>query len=107
MVDVDRALAGASNPHLAFWFSNGVIVRSLRELAKALETLDNDVFHYHVNNDKNDIYNWVVDVFGDDVLAEKIRDETNRRELARKIRAHIKELEKEKRILVYTRQKMA
>jgi hypothetical protein len=103
LADVVRALSQVSDPYLAFWFNNGVIVKSLKEMAGALETVDNDVFHYHVNKDKNDIYNWVVDVFADDSLASRIRQETNRREMARKIRVRIRELEKEGRNVVQQR----
>ena len=92
-MDAKKALSTISDAHLAFWFNNGVVVKSLKELAHHLDSIDQNVFHYHVNHDKNDIFNWVQDVFSDNVLAQSIKGELNSKNMARKIFAHIQELQ--------------
>lgn len=49
---------------------NGENYRNLYELAKALNTMDNDTFSFHVNNDKNDFASWVLDVMKNDELSK-------------------------------------
>ena len=55
-----------------FWAANGTIIRSMFELAGALEGMDGYTFAQHVNEGKNDFGNWAKDVLQDQELAEKL-----------------------------------
>ncbi|MFH1849927.1 MAG: DUF5752 family protein, partial [archaeon] len=54
------------------------IIRSLHELIDMLETMDEDTFHFHVNESKNDFANWIRGVLGDEDLAQRISDARTR-----------------------------
>lgn len=94
MTDPKRALADVPQPHMAFWFTNGTIAKNIYELVSSIESCDPGVFTYHVNTEKNDIYNWILDVLGDDVLAKRLKKEKDQKKYAKKIRRRIRELEK-------------
>lgn len=51
---------------------DGSALKSLKELAEALDSMSDDVFYYHVTKEKNDFANWVRDVFNEAELAEKL-----------------------------------
>ncbi len=55
-----------------FYVHNGEVLKNLLDLADSLETMPNNVFIYHVNEQKNDFANWVKDVLGEPVLAEEL-----------------------------------
>jgi hypothetical protein len=40
-------------------FDNGLMVSSLKEMRETLPSIDEEVFKIHVNEDKNEIANWV------------------------------------------------
>jgi hypothetical protein len=48
-------------------------LRSLDDLSEAINLIDPDTFHKHVNPDKNDFANWVEYVFGEVDLANQLR----------------------------------
>lgn len=59
-------------------FDNGVMVSSLKELKGFLPTLDNEIFAVHVNDSKNDIADFVAQLFPEDAAkmkAVKTKDE--------------------------------
>lgn len=96
MVDAQRVLGDVKDPNQAFWFTNGTIVRNIFELINTLEVCSKDVFEYHVNKEKNDIYNWVLDVLGDPELAGKLKKETSQKKYISKIKKRIIELDNPK-----------
>ncbi len=51
-------------PEKAFWLNDGRMLKNLKELAQALETMDGALWSFHANGEKNDFANWVEDVFG-------------------------------------------
>ena len=55
-----------------FWCHDGRFVKSLKELAKALNDMSDETFHYHSGEERNDFSNWVRDVVGDDKLARDL-----------------------------------
>ena len=59
-------------PDRYFFLADGRPIKSLLELADALEDMSDDVFSHHVNPDKNDFARWVQDVFCDEDLAIKL-----------------------------------
>ncbi len=77
----------------AFYLANGTYLRNLHELADALKYMDSNTFLAHVNESKNDFYNWVLDVIEDEMLAERIKNIREKEMMARTIEQRIKELE--------------
>jgi len=57
-----------------FWCSDGKVFRNLQELASALETMDDETFSHHANNERNDFSNWIADVFSEKKLAFQIKN---------------------------------
>lgn len=55
-----------------FYVIDGSIIKSLRELADALDQISDDTFYYHVTDTGNDFCNWVKDVLKEMELAEKL-----------------------------------
>lgn len=56
-----------------FRLSNGGLIRNLNELVFVVDNIDDETFKEHVNESRNDFYNWIVGVFNDDALGTKIR----------------------------------
>ncbi len=52
-----------SEYNLYFFLCNDRVISSPAELVEELETMDDDVFQFHVNKEKNDFTNWLRDVF--------------------------------------------
>ena len=77
-----------------FWVCDGRILKNSNELADALETMNDDTYRYHANNEKNDFYNWIKDVIKDRKLALMLKKSRNRESAAKKTRARVKELNK-------------
>ncbi|MBN1152663.1 MAG: hypothetical protein JXA58_05570 [Dehalococcoidia bacterium] len=63
-----------SNVPEAFTFRchNGDTYWNLRDLTRAVGSMRDDVFTYHVNENKNDFASWVADVIGDHALAREL-----------------------------------
>ena len=94
MVDAKKALSDVSGSDQAFWFSNGTIAKNIYEFVSTIESCDKGVFDYHVNSEKNDFYNWILNVLGDDILAKRVKKELDQKKFVKKLRRRIKELEK-------------
>ncbi len=60
-------------PENVFWLCTGVTLKNIEELKKALKTMEDGVFNYHVNAEKNDFANWIKDIFKDIKLAERLQ----------------------------------
>lgn len=56
-----------------FYVSNGLVLKSLRELINALHSIPDEIFYFHVNSEKNDFANWVNDVLNRRDIADNIR----------------------------------
>jgi tetratricopeptide (TPR) repeat protein len=54
-------------------FSNGLTVTSLQELLDVMPNINGATFKNHVNQNKNDIADWIKNKVGDGALAEKLR----------------------------------
>ena len=66
-------LLGDVNPNKEFCFCNGLHVKNLHELLMALETIKDDIYQFHANNEKNDFSKWINEVIGDSELASKLK----------------------------------
>jgi len=76
-------------PELCFFLVDGSTIASIKELIDALEKMNDDVFYYHVTNDRHDFSNWVRDVFQDNELAEKLVKARSRFECEAVILKHL------------------
>ncbi len=68
-----------------FWCCNDRILRNLKDLASALKKMNQEVYSYHANDEKNDFSNWVHDVVGDVTLAYQLRKAKSRDTAARRV----------------------
>lgn len=77
-------------PEKFFWLSDGRILKNLKELALALETMDETVWNYHVTAEKNDFANWIENVFGQYQLGASIRKVKSPRIAAKRLQGKLK-----------------
>ncbi len=63
------------NSDVCFVLCDGTPLYSLIDLVDAFDTMNDDVFNYHVNAEKNDFANWIKDIIGEVSLAEKLLKE--------------------------------
>lgn len=85
-----RKFLRSVSPENSLWIINGNIVKSLRELLKQLKRMNDDVFRYHVNKDRNDFYKWVKEIIGDFPLARGVKKAKNRHRVIKLIKQRIK-----------------
>ena len=61
-----------------FWVVDGTVIRSLKELAEAIDAMDNNIFQHHANSERNDFATWVKDVFELENLSRELRTTTSK-----------------------------
>jgi len=74
--EAERLLSNVPE-QFTFRCSNGDTYWNLRDLSRAVSSMNADVFSFHVNQHKNDFANWIADVIGDHTLARELWDTTN------------------------------
>ena len=77
-----------------FWVCDNQRLYNLEDLARALKSMNEDVYGYHVNASKNDFYAWVVEVVKDTTLADSLKKAKRREELLKKLEQRIAKLKK-------------
>lgn len=75
--DAKKLLADVPQEYV-FWCCDGRTMRNMQELAEALNTMADDVFAYHANEQKNDFSTWVRDIIRDDRLADDLLQVSSR-----------------------------
>ena len=68
----DKHIFEKSAGEKAFWLSNGQKIDSIKDLYRILDNINDEVFAYHVNSERNDFSTWIKGVFHEKDLAEKI-----------------------------------
>ncbi len=68
-----------------FYVRDGQVLKSLHELPAALRVMSDETFRHHVNEEKNDFYNWTLHVFQHSSLARKIKSVRSRDMMAKKV----------------------
>lgn len=68
-----------------FYAADGSVIRHLGELPDALRNMTPDTFATHVNNERNDFYNWINDVFEHSTLARKIKNIKRQETMSKKV----------------------
>lgn len=87
-------ILGDVKPAQCFWVNNGPIIHNLHEMSDTLNYMKDEVFKHHVNEEKNDIANWVRDVLKDNKLADSIKRIMRKDRVLDRINERIKQLEK-------------
>jgi len=77
-----------------FLLANNKKVSSIKELYVLLQKLDDKIFYAHVNEEKNDFYNWVRDVYQDKKLADDLLWCTNKESMIFCLKSRIEEAER-------------
>jgi hypothetical protein len=75
---------------------NGKVVRNLKGLADAMETMNDGDFGLHVYGEQNDFAEWVLEGYWDESLAGKILGIRDRKKMIRLLRKVLKKAEKER-----------
>ena len=76
-----------------FWCHDGMVVKNLKELKRALDDMSDETFHYHLAGGRNDFSKWVREVVGDDKLAEALGKTRSRIEASKAVVERISFLE--------------
>lgn len=77
-----------------FYTLNGTIINNLSELAESIEGMDQLTFSHHVNQERNDFYNWISGVIGDKELADQVKRSSTHEETKRIIENRVHKLKK-------------
>lgn len=64
---------GSASEDKVFFVHGGGVLRNLKDLQNALQSMSKEVFAYHVNSERNDFATWIRDVFADKDLAKRLR----------------------------------
>ena len=73
----------------AFWFCDGTVAYSLEEITEAIDRISDDQFRYHVNDEKNDIANWINHVINDPLLTAKLAPNLSKDQFSEMIKERI------------------
>jgi len=68
-----------------FWCHDGMVVKNLKELKRALDDMSDETFHYHLAGGRNDFSKWVREVVGDEELANELSKASSRVEAGRAV----------------------
>ncbi|MEZ4104203.1 MAG: hypothetical protein R3B60_02870 [Candidatus Paceibacterota bacterium] len=74
----------------SFWVNDGQIINNLMALQEALTNMDQEVFGYHVNSEKNDFADWVDGVLCDSDCATDLRKTKGRDKACQVVAKHLK-----------------
>jgi hypothetical protein len=77
-----RLLADVPEEYV-FRCGDGQILRNMKELGDALNTITYETYVFHANKEKNDFTNWVRDIIKDERLAKDLQKATNRAQAAK------------------------
>ena len=86
-----RALVCASDAE-CFWTTDGRVLAHLADLELAFGSMDEAVFLYHANSEKNDFSEWVEHVLEDAALAAALRRSRKPHTAAKTVRTHVRNL---------------
>ncbi len=81
------------HPDHVFRTKDGKTIKNLYELASELATMDEEVFQHHVNEERNDFYNWILHIIRDEHLARVFSEIKDRRLMLAAVEKRIKQLE--------------
>ena len=77
---------------VVFWCNDGQVFRDMQELMDGLDKMSDATFAYHLNDIKNDFSCWVMDIIGDEKLAQDLKTVKNREQAKNKVKQRYIEL---------------
>ena len=80
--EAKRLLADVPEEYV-FGCCDGQILRNMKELGDALNTMTDETYAFHANTEKNDFSNWVKDIIKDGMLANDLQKATNQAQAAK------------------------
>lgn len=84
-----KSLVYASNDN-SFWVNDGQVLNSLVALQEALNNMQNEVFAYHVQKDRNDFADWVNFVLCDGKCSSDLRKTKTKDDASVVVSKHLK-----------------
>lgn len=82
--EAERRLSNVPEEHV-FRCHDGSILRSMRELGAAFNSMTDENYAYHSNAERQDFSSWVRDIIGDDKLARDLAKSPDRAKAAKKV----------------------
>ena len=65
------------------------IQKNLKDLLEYIQNIEEKIFNYHVNSEKNDFYNWINEVIKDKKLAKLIKKKRKSKAMYKTIKNRI------------------
>lgn len=84
-ITISKKILGEAPEEYHFVLKDGTRLKSIQDLADALDTMHEDIFSHHVTSMRNDFANWVEDIFSDRDLGKDLRSAHNQIETRIKI----------------------
>ncbi len=81
------------HPELALRTKNGRRINNLYQLASELAAMDEEIFRYHVTEQRNDFANWIQHIVRDEHLARVLASIKDRRLMFAAVEKRIQDLE--------------
>jgi hypothetical protein len=73
-----------------FWVNDGRYLNNLEELKTTLDSMTDETYTFHVNENKSDFAKWVDEVIGDDKLAADLKKSATHAMASKAVAARIK-----------------
>jgi hypothetical protein len=77
---------------VVFWCNDGQIFRDLNDLMNGFDIMSEATFEYHLNDNKNDFSCWIMDIIGDQALAQDLKSVKTREQAKKKVQKRYIEL---------------
>jgi hypothetical protein len=94
-----KLVLGPVEPQYYFYAKDGTVVKSLVDLARAVELMDETSFKHHVTDSRNDFASWINDIIKDKSLANEVKGLRSKEAVLRKIEERILQLRRLERKL--------
>jgi hypothetical protein len=78
-----------------FWCNDGQIFRDLNDLMNGFDNMSEVTFAYHLNDIKNDFSCWVMDIIGDQTLAQDLKSVKTKDQAKKRVQKRYMELTQE------------
>ena len=73
-----------------FWVNDGRYINNLDELKSAFESMTDDTYAYHCNENKSDFAKWVDECIGDNKLAADLKKSSTRAAAVKAVSVRVK-----------------
>ena len=83
-----EAMLKSAGPGKFLSLRDGKVLHNISDLRTALVSMSSETFNYHVNFERNDFAAWILNVFGDKTLSEKVDSSTSKAQLIRVLNEH-------------------